>query len=399
MTEQQTTGEHSFIDDIFAPTPVHSARTKLKDDFKPWHKPRKQWVRKFQWLGEIEKFVEKTKNKNDQTLRYLSLPGRDMLDVRFVHRWCEKKQINLMFLGYNDPNAPADPSDAELNLSVTELTQRDYVDRDSLVVEDKFEAIGNTKSIAYKRLVETGPFDIINLDLCNSIVGSIPLSKEDDYYKAIYELVTFQKKNRTEPWLLFLTTRSDADTVSVSASWKLFNCIEKNAKENDSFRQQLFSKLDFDCKPVTESFLRSKKYSGIGYRNLVGLGFGKWFLGLLFGGQPKWCLKMLDSVEYLVRPSNPSPDMLSLAFECSMIIEPPKDNAGFTSIFRNEQSAIMSEGDFALGLIDAVKMIKNIDSTLADDKNLKYSLINEAVELMVDAHFDGEKFRAWAEAF
>ncbi|HBG18747.1 MAG TPA: hypothetical protein DDY32_05590 [Desulfobulbaceae bacterium] len=392
MNAQHIAENESFVDDIFQKPPSHGVQTKLKLDFQPWHKPRKQYVRKKQWIGEIEKLVNKLRDST--SLKYLSLPGKSMIDVRCVHRWCMEKKINLKYLGYNDPNDPTDPSDAELNLSVAELALREYIDKNSEVVTDRFEKIGDRNSLAYRKMIEAGPFDVINIDLCNGIAKPIPLNEQDDYYNAIYEMIQFQKTHRNEPWLLFITTRTDEQNVSVGASWKLYESIEGNAQKFESFRKLLLENLKIQCSPVTDPSVRSKKYMGMQYRNLVSLGFGKWLLGLLFNGQPKWRLQMLDSVEYTINHRNISPDMISLAFECSMIIEPPNDNIRFTNnTFENRQ---LSEEIYALDLIGNVNSIKDIDVTLAGDQVLLQILIEESATLMSDARFDGEAYKKWA---
>ncbi|KAF0220416.1 MAG: hypothetical protein FD174_1317 [Geobacteraceae bacterium] len=383
MTENQD----PFLDEFFPAPPTHNRPTTLKSDFKPWHKPRKQWVRKFQWIQEVEKLSQQLRFENGRPLKYLSLPGKDLLDVRCIHGWCQANKVNLRFLGFNDPSDPADPNDSELNLSVAELAQREFIDCESLVVPDKFERIGDTSSIAYTRMIEAGPFDIINLDLCNSIAGHVPLEKQDDYYNAIFRIIEFQKSKKAQPWLLFITTRANEKAVNPSAGRKLFQCIEDNAKLSDEFRGRLATELGIDF---------SLSNPGVTSRNLVGLGLGKWLLKLLIDGQPKWSLKMLDSAEYKVYPPSAAPDMLSLAFECSLIVQPPNDSVGLARHPNTLIAEVAEEKDFALGLIDSVKNIMDLDVMMHGDEQLRKTMIDEAAHLMTDARYDGAKYKAWA---
>jgi hypothetical protein len=375
------------LDGIFPTTTAHSKKTTLKTDFKGWHKPRKQWVRQYQWLQEIDKLCQILRFENGQPLRYLSLPGTDMLDVRCLHSWCKEKEIFLKFLGYNDPDDSADPNDTELHLSQAELTQREFIDGGSIVIQDKFEKIGDKNSVAYARMAQAGSFDVINLDLCNSVAGYVPLKKQDDYYNAISNIVQFQKENRHQPWLLFITTRGDRGSVNANAEKKLFKHIVNNAKSHESFRSKLT-----DCLGVNSTSITANNEEI--YHRIIGLGLGKWLLGLLFNGQPKWRIKMLESAEYKVYYKSKVPDMLSLAFECSLIVQVPCDRVGLAMSATKHEN--VEEVEFATCLIDAVRGLKNIDRILRSDLPLHSSLIEKAAHLMKDARYDDKEYKKWA---
>ena len=55
-----------------------------KKDFLPWHRPRKQYVREMQWCREIIEMVDEVLPENN-VLKYLGLPGDDLLDLRYFH--------------------------------------------------------------------------------------------------------------------------------------------------------------------------------------------------------------------------------------------------------------------------------------------------------------------------
>jgi len=63
--------EESLTDDIFA-SDVYEASKPLKKEFLPWHKPRKQFVRHFQWCEQINQLLDDTISA-DQTLKYLGM--------------------------------------------------------------------------------------------------------------------------------------------------------------------------------------------------------------------------------------------------------------------------------------------------------------------------------------
>jgi len=379
----------SILGGIFPAATDHSEKTVLKTDFKPWHKIRKQWVRRYQWINNIEILCKNIRFEDGQPLKYLSLPGSDMLDIRYLHSWCKMKEKNLKFLGYNDPYDSADSQPTDLNLSQAELAQREFIDGSSNIVLDKFEKIGDKDSVAYAKMTEMGSFDIINLDLCNSVAGYIPLERQEDYYNAISNIVQFQKERRTQSWLLFITTRANRSAVKPEAEEKLIRHIKNNAQSHHTF-----------CDKFTECFGADPNSISIDNENiyfrLFGLGLGKWLLSLLFDGQPKWCIKMLNCAVYKVHDASRQPDMLSLAFECSLIVNTPCDKVGLAIPVSTDPQNV-EEIDFANILIDEIRRFRNIDNTVRTDPSLRSALINEAADLMRDARYNKTQYRRWAE--
>lgn len=59
--------------------PQHSVISKR--DFKPWHNPRKHWVRIHQLCSLAQRLFKDIKLPDD-TVRYLTLPGEELLDIQ-----------------------------------------------------------------------------------------------------------------------------------------------------------------------------------------------------------------------------------------------------------------------------------------------------------------------------
>src|SRR6202020_2773091 len=59
--------------------------------FQPWHRPRKQFVRKSQWIGCLKDIYD---NRDPSAgINYLGLPGTDLLDLRaFYDAICAPQQ-------------------------------------------------------------------------------------------------------------------------------------------------------------------------------------------------------------------------------------------------------------------------------------------------------------------
>ena len=103
MTDQSddsddlTTG---IFDDIeYLPTQIEPK------EFKPWHKPRKQFVRREQLSALLLRLYEK--REPGDPLCYLGLPGTDLIDLRYLHeQLCSESERPLRFLGFNTEAQP-----------------------------------------------------------------------------------------------------------------------------------------------------------------------------------------------------------------------------------------------------------------------------------------------------
>ena len=148
--------------------PQHVQPLIGKSSFERWHHPRKQEVRIEQWCAPVRSLVRERKMLAGSTFRYLTLPGDEMLDVRALNGVCEREGIELQYLGFNSVSVGT-PRQAELNLSQSEVLDLKGISRFSTVLEERLEAIARADSPAYHRMRQHGPFDAINIDLCNAI--------------------------------------------------------------------------------------------------------------------------------------------------------------------------------------------------------------------------------------
>ena len=77
--------QNGFADNIFGEEVAYEAPLpEEKKEFLPWHRPRKQFVRHYQWCKEIRRMISHTPPA-DGVLKYLGLPGVDLLDLRYFH--------------------------------------------------------------------------------------------------------------------------------------------------------------------------------------------------------------------------------------------------------------------------------------------------------------------------
>lgn len=376
-----------------APKNLTPSEQGLKHDFKPWHKPRKHWIRINQWCVETAELIKRFKARDNKVLTYLSLPGPDMLDIRALHDKCNTLGYSVKYLGFNDPGVEIDNEQTELNISRNELANLPGIHSDSLIVPDRFEAIASTEKVAYQHLERFGSFDVVNLDLCNSIAAHVPLQHQETYFSAIASLIEHQSKNRIDPWLLFVTTRVDDKTVNPKALKKLLECVKVNVQQHPQFRDELNSVLGLNAATINSAVSNGRKLESKELFHAFTTAFGKWLLRFLASGQPIWTLDMLNSWAYHVNHENSSPDMLSLAYKCMPVVKPKADvfRLGQNHHVGNDQ-ACFSERDAAIKLIQKVRDVGNIDTRLKKNSSELKNTIEGAASLMELARYDRDAY-------
>lgn len=199
------------------------ARTER--EFRPWHRPRKQYVRSAQWSREL-RFLARDIGLTSE-LRYLTLPGSDLLDIRYLAASvCLPRKVRLKYLGFNTAASPTDASQSELNAAQFSVNRLEYIHPESEVFPGDFRSVGNPRSISWQRVRRAGPFHAINLDLCGGFAGREKVDGFPNYFTALQALLQNQRSS-DEDFLLFITTRMDDDSID-SQTQESLNEVAQN---------------------------------------------------------------------------------------------------------------------------------------------------------------------------
>src|SRR6266481_980621 len=175
--------------DAIVVIPTYEATLPRTRDFLPLHLPRKQFVRHHQWCEQIGRLLDDSPLA-DGTLKYMGLPGVDLLDLRHFHAAvCETRNISLRFLGFNSSATPTNDAHVELNISLDEVRRLPRVDPMSDVIGDDFALVAKEDSLACRKTRELGPYDVINLDLCDGFGAQAPGALDQTYYNAVNSLL------------------------------------------------------------------------------------------------------------------------------------------------------------------------------------------------------------------
>jgi hypothetical protein len=358
-----------------------------KKEFKPWHRPRKQFVRNDQWLYYVSGLVDE-RNLSDGPITYFGLPGADLLDIRFFDKTvCNKKNVKLRFLGFDHGAAPDSDAASEFIISRDEVSKLESIDPQSDIIAHDIRELSDEDSIAWQKTLEYGPYDIVNLDLCDGITKEEGGNINDTYYNAVSRLLTVQSR-RKSPWLLFLTTRVGKGHIHEDALEKLCDLYLKNLESCLPFREQSKAKLKIE----NETEFNLAKSDGQGLQRIVLTGLCKWLIGLTLGQNPPTLMEVKSLLGYRVKQGAPAEDMVSIALRFQPTHVPPNDPIQLAAT----KAIAPDECTQAEKVAARVGAIVDVDELLASDPAVMSEMTEAMCSLLESARYDVDAYRRWA---
>lgn len=377
--------QESHAEGLFG-TGSYAAAMPTKKAFKPWHKPRKQYVRDIQWRAQIEALLEEGRSEGN-TLRYLGLPGDDLLDLRYFHsEICAPRNIGLRFLGFNTSANPESEGQTDLNVSFDEVRKLPAVDPSSDIIWDDFKLIGDDNSTAWHKAKNLGPYDVINLDLCDGFGKHEPGRLDETYYAAINKLLSLQS-HRMDSWLLFLTTRSEKRHVHSDLLARLIAKYLQNLSTCEAFK--VASEDAFGI--TNERTLSAAADTPEGHLAVLLVGLCKWFLGLATAHQPPWTVEVRSVIGYRVYAGAAHDDLISIALRFAPTFSPVSDPMGIA----NHAAPPPDEGNLAAEAVREIEKRACADDILTGDATLQERMTDAMANLLVQARYDADAYRSW----
>lgn len=377
-----------FVDDIVPAAEPH--HLTVQAEFAPWHKVRKQYIRKHQWNKQLLVCAQRQCLSD---IRCLVIPGDDLLDVRSL--WHDSQALNctIRYLGFNERHNSTQEG-TRLHIAHNALMSKGRIDGASLVTADRFQSIANKNSKAYSYMREHGPFNVVNLDICDTLFPSHTASNVQAYYDALHCLAAYQMKEQTAPWLLFLTTQVEPATVDKVALERLLVPTAANMTTNRDFLDKLFALLSQTGQSIpTGQTLPLDNLSPAQMRTTFGIGLGKWLLQLATSSHPEWTVSMYRSYRYSIEPST-NTEMLSLAFAFRRRVVPPVDTSGL-STHQPAATSFPTEAESAMTILKEVERLGDVDALLYADSNLHTSLRDESASLLESVGYDRATYLQW----
>ena len=410
---------NSEFADAIVPDAVPEHTAPARDEFKPWHKVRKQFIREHQWNNLVARMVKRylgglqtdaedwslefegdedvaevpDQIRVERPLKCLVIPGDDLLDLRALWRHLRPLNCYIKYLGFNEAQG-SDQEGTRVHVAHNDVTSLHHVSRESVVLADRFQSVASLQSQAYRYLKEFGPFHLVNLDLCDTLFP-IGAERQTDYYNALYRVAEYQMKNQTSPWLLFITTQVEPGAANADALGKLCAPTKKNYDTHTDFADRvckLLPKEAFTSSDVVDVSKLSEHHMA----DLFGIALGKWLITLAASGSPNWIVQMLKSYRYSIKPET-SVEMLSLAFLFRPRVTPPTDPTGISAV----EVAIPKfpdERESAIRLLSAVERLADVDKLLADDESMCTAMEINSADLLESAGYDREAYVAWVRA-
>jgi hypothetical protein len=348
--------------------------------FKPWHRPRKQYVRREQLLAQLRRLYQH--RRPDEPLRYLGLPGTDLIDLRYIHdKLCSDQGRILRFLGFSTEAQPGSPAHVELSLSLDEVRRLSNVDPQSDVIPDDFRRIGDEASIAWSRARSLGPFDVVNIDLCDGL-ASDPPHNDGAIYGALAQLVALQTHN-TEPWLLLVSTRIGQRLFDADAEQRLLTLFRNNVMNCEGFVEACREHLNLDAASVDPTACNETEFL-----SLMIVAIGKWLSALVQAQRPSR-VNLASTHAYRIEPAASCEDLVSLALRFEPIIAASPDALSPTAPPPRDECTI------ARHILKRSAKRRDVDGILSGDSHLHEELIRETEQLLAGARYDVPSYRDW----
>lgn len=376
----------------FGTPPVAELGQPIKKPFRPWHHPRKQYVRIHQWCHEIVKLIDELKLPAGTPFRYFSLPGDELLDVRVLHGVCDRHRVSLRYLGFNDI-ARRHEARIESNLSRNEVSALKFIDPHSHVAEDRLESLSSPTGRSAKSVLQQGPYHAINLDLCDSIAMRDADHPGGSTLGALTTLLELQTKT-SEPWVLFVTTLAQRAAISERNRQGFQSAIDANIGASGEFKEELAQLLKCSVESLDARLQDAWQGDGDRYIPVFATGFGKWLLSVLARTPGARELQLLSCVYYQVGPDGP--DMVSLAFRCHSPVAALADPHGIIAAASPPQT--LSEVDLAIRLARGIGAAENVDHLLKTRDGLAERLIQQSSRLLSQARYSADEYIEWAMA-
>lgn len=384
---QESFDTADYDNDISTAT-AYEAQKPAARAFAPWHLPRKQFVRERQWCEQLLKMFDGDGAPEDGYLRYLGLPGSDLFDLRCFHEAvCEKHNIGLKFLGFNRSAQGMSEEQVHLNTSLDEVKKLPRVVAGH-VMGDDFRALGDDQSMAWKEAQALGPYDVINLDLCDGFAKEDPGAFDQSNYAAVGRILALQQRKK-QPWLLLLTTRVGASHTHDNVITKIREEYLNNLQSCEPFLKESASIFSIGDASTLEGALATAP----GHLKVFLAGLSKWFLRNAGAYRPPTVTELKSVIGYRVHAGAEAEDLISLALKFKPTVHAEPDPVGLAGIVEKT----IDECALSVPIIKRISKLVNADELLTGNEELNQQMLESSMKLLESARYDVSKYSAWVK--
>lgn len=359
-----------------------------KDAFLPWHHPVKQVVRDHQWAALTKRLVEE-RTPARQDLRYFTLPGSDLLDVRVLAEVCGPLGVRIDYFGFDASRDEAGGEQAVASWVTAEssLRQADRISDRAIILPDRLEdiALGDSQASSQLRLRE--PFDVVNIDACDNLSFK-PEGRDKCTFDALKTILNHQVGCRS-PWLLFITTRVDPDLLG-SPGLEFHKAVNDNlALSPAEFGAALANAIGAQLHLLATALPQVWTSRDARFLKLYSIALGK-FLLQFFHGQPNLPARVELASAYAYRVHGEHPDMLALAFRIT-----PEGMRVFPGNTGGAVAIPQLEAQRAVYVAQRAERLQDLDAEIEKDRSLLEGAVKGTITLLRAANYDIPAWGRW----
>lgn len=360
-----------------------------RSEFFAWHHPRKQYVREKQWTTAVRAVME-GRDPADR-IKYVGLPGIDLLDVRQLLRTvCEPTGRLFQYVGFDLAAGSDSPTATELNISESELGARPLVHKPSGVRPDDIRYLGRRNTAAWRSIKGLGHVDVVNFDLTTTAFDAAS-HEVDSYMRAVREVLSLQAGN-PNPWVMLLTTKVDGTMAAAAIDpllEKLKTSIEACPELHEAIEQ---SGIAIPPKLSDEDCPEDAK------RILALAGAIQWMHGLAQSGPLKAKIKVDSCFFYTSFAKGGIIDMASLVIRFDPIATDLEDEVFIAS---DVASDLPEENHLCAQYVRQYTRIArgaDIGAKLDGDPKLREQMAELSGALLEEARYSRDEYKAWIES-
>ncbi len=365
--------------------------SRRRREFAPWHHPVKQVVRARQWADQIERLIGDGHVARG-VLRYLTLPGADMMDARYIGgrlRTRSDSPFKLEVFGFDRSAGDKDGRGSPGEEALAALRQDQLATMESKLRVGQIEEIAIDGSVAQRQLRDAGAFDVINLDACSHLCGEAP-EETRTLFAAMEKLMGHQLQRR-DPWLLFVTTRAAADDFRGYGADTLKSIVQQNIQHDGAaFTSALGAVTGLDHGDGGASAAWTA--DGELFLKMFTVGLGKHLLHFFNNQIGRRARVELTSV-FGYRVFGSQPDMLALAFRVSPYSDQPVTAARVTAI-----DVPQPEIDEIRRLLRGATRFRDLDTGLQTMAEMRTLAIREQADLLSAASYEIDRWVEWLKS-
>jgi hypothetical protein len=354
-----------------------------RQNFAPWHHPVKQLVRKTQWEALVTRLI-KDNAPDGNVLRYFTLPGADLLDVRVISEGCAPLGVQVEYFGFDAGMQAVEMNAPRIELE-SALRQAGRITANAVILPDRLEDIAVDQSQAARQLESRQPFHVINIDACDHLAYQ-PDGRQRSIFDAVQALLRHQMI-ATRPWLLFVTTRVEPGLLAGPGD-VMRQAVNDNLANAAGFGDALAAAIEADTAVIHDALAEVWAHHDSRFLKLYAIGLGKVLLQF-FHAQPNHPANVELASACAYRVYGDEPDMIALAFRIT---------PGGPVVFQPgqvQQANLAMEAVRAVRVATRAKAMRDLDGELEANAEVCEDMARSSGSLLRASNYDMDAYQAW----